>query len=204
MDESENDFEPVFFDLQIDSCGVSQPVFPAIRIAKLKDGCMVDAVILDHGIPVLAYCVLSPVIYSLNVIVLEELGIKPGPWIGRLQSDLQNQNILEKLGKIEVDGKQFDIEFLVEKIFKKNCDRIFTYATDLIYSEHNVDRLKALSENVELLACESSFMEKDEERATAKKHLTDTQAKKISESIKSKNLKTFHYSKIYRSVSLTS
>jgi ribonuclease Z len=56
-----------------------------------SDGLMVEARIMDHGIPCLAYAVRERLRTNVDVAALAELGLKPGRWIQELK-DLTRGN----------------------------------------------------------------------------------------------------------------
>lgn len=155
----------------------------------------INAVVVDHGIDVLAYCVSMPPSMAVSKTALDKLEIKPGPWI----SDLQRKASAGDLsGIIDVFGVQLNAETLASQILERRPGERFIYVTDMVFSQENVNRIQGLSNlQVDLLVCESNYVKADREKAISKRHLTTYQAALIAAAIRAKKLQIFHVSNIY-------
>ena len=170
------------------------PQPPVTSVTTFAQGYRIEAVVLDHGTPSIAYACQAPHRFSTNTDALNALNLQPGPWLRELQVSLGEEDVD---GPIVIDDRQFDKRELGQKIFTVSAPKVVGYATDLVFSESNLSRMNALFDGADYLICESSFADQDRARAKSKKHLTTKQAALIAATSRVTHLATFHYSNIY-------
>ena len=171
-----------------------EPVAPVAAVARLSDQARVEAVVLDHGTPVVGYCVQGPRKFRVKPESLERLGLTPGPWLGELQHALASS---PGDSSFELAGNATTLSLIAEKVFESSMRRPLAYLTDFIFSRANLDRIVATMQDVEVLYCEATFKDSHIDRAAAKKHLTTRQSALIARLLKAKELRIFHISNIY-------
>lgn len=155
----------------------------------------IKAVVVDHGIDVLAYYVSMPDSMIVSKKALNKLGIKPGPWISDLQKIASSGDLR---GSVDAFGVQLDAATLASQILERRSGERFIYVTDMVFSRENLVRVQALSDlPVDLLVCESNYVKADRDKAISKRHLTTYQAALIAAAIGAKKLQIFHVSNIY-------
>ena len=192
---NDNNFEPIALDLYSNTQSTADKVSVTdIKLTTLH-GPQMRAITVDHGTAVLAFCLEMPTSNAVSKSSLEQLNLTPGPWISQLQR-LVARNELS--GHISVEGKNFFAKDLVEKILMPRPGEKLMYVTDMIFRDDNLERLiKLASGGVDLLVCESNFLNSDRHKAQKKFHLTAHQAALLAVVINAKNLQVFHISNIY-------
>lgn len=174
----------------------------------LKDGTRIWATALDHRTPSIAYALQSAPRYKTDPLALKQMGIKPGPWVGELQSALLAGKKPTRV-KVETTApetpdsphpaqKSVEVDLVVRRAMQLERTTHLAYATDLLFSRDNVERLSQLSQGANTLICESNFCSANRAKAARKAHLTTYQAALIAAISGVKELQNFHFSKIYR------
>lgn len=195
--KNDNGFVPQFITkeneiVSFEEVPVSGPSI--ITALRLWDGTRVEAVILDHGTPVLAYSLQAPISYHLKVDALTAKGWEPGPWIKDLQTYLAQKGAK---GEILLKGKVWSVQELAAEVFVKSHSRPIGYMTDLGFSRENLARVRSLMTGCDTLVCETNFADADFLKARQKKHLTTRQGALIAALSVVKTLKVFHISNVY-------
>jgi len=140
----------------------------------------IEAVNLQHSVPVLGYNFVLKDKYNINLKKAEKAGIKPGPKMGELQKE----------GKIIINKKTVKIE-TVGKLKKGNK---ISFIFDTRICKGCID----LAKNADLLISESSFEQQHAEKAAAVKHLSTKDAAEIAKKAKAKKLLITHFSQRYK------
>ncbi len=151
----------------------------------------VQAAILDHRTPCLAYVFRERTLVNVDMAALAAAGLAPGPWLARLKENADRpEAILEVLGQPrtvrELDG-----------LLVRTPGRRLAYATDLRFSGNNVERLVTLAAGADVLYLEANFLD-EVEKAFASSHLTAGQAGEIAARAGVRELVLFHHSRKYR------
>jgi ribonuclease Z len=165
------------------------------QLLTLEPGLQLSILPLEHGS--IMSCTFSFAVARKNSIkmdVLAELGLKPGPWIAKLQDYLKSG---EENRNLDIEGKTYHVGTLGRKVCQIQPPYRFMYITDVSYSAENIVKLRARQEALDLLIIESCFREVDYPRAFSKKHLTTKQAALYATLLRAAVLETFHYSQIY-------
>jgi ribonuclease Z len=157
------------------------------EIAKTKfietSGFYMEAYPLEHKVPCIGYRFVEKDRLRINVHKAKELGIPEGPLMGKLQ---QGEAITHK-------GKRIEAEEVTYKVH----GRIFAYIPDTVMC----DNCLKIAENADVLVCESTYKEHEEDKATEYMHLTSKQAALIAHQSNVKKLYLTHFSQRYREVS---
>lgn len=189
-----NEFQPQPLDAYGDDTPGVNGLARSVKLTTNNDF-EIKAVVVDHGIDVLAYYVSMPDSMVVSKQALDKLSIKPGPWI----SDLQKKASIGDLsGSVDAFGVQLDASKLASQILERRPGERFIYVTDMVFSRENLARIKGLSDlPVDLLVCETNYVRADRGKAISKRHLTTYQAALIAAAIGAKKLQIFHVSNIY-------
>jgi ribonuclease Z len=197
MIDNDHGFLPYSVDNRTIEAAADDPPIPQNPAAcpmTLTDGTRIEAVVLDHGTPVCAYMLQSPVRYHIHEDKLESLGLDPGPWIRELQMAMAKK----KTGtQFEINGQNWRAGDLANKILGRVASRPLAYLTDFIFNHDNLARLRKAFSGVERVICETNYRDADREKAANKKHLTTRQAALIAGMLGARNLETFHVSNLY-------
>jgi ribonuclease Z len=158
---------------------------------------VVDAVILDHNIPCLAFAVREKFHVNIRSDIISERGFVPGPWIGMLKEMV----ISGGSGSIEVDkaGSKVTIgsDELADDIAIITKGQKIAYLADVRFSQKNVDRFRVIAEDADTLFIEAYYLDEMKDEAYTKAHLTAAQAGLISRDIRAKKTVPMHISPRY-------
>jgi ribonuclease Z len=139
----------------------------------------IQAAAMDHGLPCLAYSFVERDTRRMHLKAAEELGLKPGPLMGKLQRG----------ESVEVDGKTVhpdDVSYVKR-------GRKVSFILDTALNENCIP-LARLSD---VLVCESTFKEEHSDKGTDYKHLTTRDACQIAANADVEKLIITHFSQRY-------
>ena len=139
---------------------------------------LIEAAKMEHNIPCLAFSFIEKEKIRINKEKLSKLGIK-GKLIGELAKgkDIEFQGKKIKASELTYLQEGKKISFILDTAINPNCEKI--------------------AKNSDLLICESTYTEKEADRAREYKHLTAKQAAEIAKKSKSKKLILTHLSQRY-------
>ncbi|NOX20770.1 MAG: ribonuclease Z [Nitrospirae bacterium] len=158
----------------------------------------VKAEILDHGIPVLGFCLQEKEHLNVDPVRLKELSLPVGPWLGRLKEAIRTGNLTEDIPVTE-QGKVVRAEDMLKQgVVKKTRGQRIAYVVDVAPTEDNIDKIKALVSEADLLYIEAYFLEEDRDRAVERRHLTASLAGRIAAEAKVKRVIPLHVSPKYK------
>jgi ribonuclease Z len=159
----------------------------------------ISASVVDHGMDVLAFKLTCKDLQSVDKDQLIKIGLKPGPWISKVQDFvLQQDTELNQDEHIHIDGKNFNIANLAQVLIKPRPGQSIVYITDMAFTAPNINQIRMLCRGpVDTLICEANFKIADHDKARSKSHLTTRQAAILAQIIQAKELKIFHISDSY-------
>lgn len=142
----------------------------------------VRAVVLDHGIPVIAYSIEEDYHININKVELERLGFQIGPWLGELKKMIKLNYEYDPLITLKPRAEDLNLKVLTPKgklpieelfsILRITKGEKISYVMDVAPTEENIRKIIPFVENSDILFCEAYFSEKDKERAIERNHLT--------------------------------
>lgn len=156
----------------------------------------VKAVILDHGIPCLGFCLAER--YHVNIIKerLDALGLTVGPWLNRFKAALyagQAPGTAFDPGT----GQVFELGRLADQIARIAPGQKIAYITDVAFTPENIARIVDLAADCDQLFVEAAFLDEDRDIALKKKHLTAAQAGQLAALARASRFTLFHFSPRY-------
>ncbi|TYO99327.1 ribonuclease Z [Geothermobacter ehrlichii] len=134
----------------------------------------VRALILDHKIPVLGFCLEERPGFGVDLEEIRRLGLSPGAWIdtlrllvreGRLDQPVELPAVAATLGPAPTAGR------LYRAIGVPGRPASLVYLTDFGMTEANFERLCQLPVRPTLLVCECAFLREEKEQARRSMHL---------------------------------
>jgi ribonuclease Z len=155
----------------------------------------VQATVLDHRTPCLAYAVVEHDFYNVDPVQLETLGLRPGPWLNQLKDGVRKGQLAGLT--YEIEGNSFEAQKLAAKLLIITRGQRLAYVTDALGSPENLARIAQLANQADLLFCEGAFLYEDRERARETFHLTAQQAGEAARLASAKRLVIFHFSPKY-------
>lgn len=177
---------------------------------EVSDGILVDdamfrvrGAILDHAIPVLAFCIEEKQHVNVWKNRLAALGLPVGPWLHELkqavfESKPDDTSILVYGQTIENEVRQsLPFGYLRERVLQIVPGQKIGYVVDIAFNESNCQRVTDLLHSCDLLFIECAFLQDDAMIAAQRKHLTAHQAGLIAGSAQAKRVIPIHYSPRY-------
>lgn len=157
---------------------------PGVREVQPFGGCLcrdpffvVHAVLLDHKIPCMAFCLEETRHIQILKTRLQELGLRPGPWLKGLRQVILSGGEDERLVEVEPPHKgPLPLGWLRERVVQESAGQRIAYVVDAGYTEANRRKIISLARGADIFFIEAAFLQEDEERARAKSHLTAFQA----------------------------
>jgi ribonuclease Z len=170
--------------------------------AILEDGTLrVSAAVLDHGTPCLAFALEERAHVNVWSNRLEALGLGAGPWLRELKAlalaDAPAETPVAARWRA-ADGlvaeRRFALGHLREELISVTPGRKLAYVTDVAWTRANVARVVGLARGAEVMFVEAAFLDRDRERARARRHLTALQAGTLARLAGAKRVVPFHFS----------
>lgn len=184
-----------------------RPEAPAIEkpfnaVLVETPGWMVSTVILDHGIPCLAFSIQEKFHINIKKDRLEALGLEVGPWIMDFKQALFAGN--DPSSRFQVintkcpgDRSSYELGWLSREIAAITKGQKITYITDAVFSPANIEKILDLAKGSDHLFIEAAFLEAHENIAEKKYHLTAWQAGTLAAMAGVRQFTIFHYSPRY-------
>ena len=154
----------------------------------------VEAVILNHIIPSIAYRVTEKDTLNIDKVKLLESGFQSGKWLEKVKNIKSDEN-----ETIVLHDKKIKIKTLRKELLKQSKGESIAYLTDFIFDEHSKKRAVKLVSGCDTIVCESQYSEVDKELAAKNYHLITKQTAAIAKKAKVNKLILFHISERYSS-----
>jgi len=156
----------------------------------------VSTILLDHKIPVLGFKVVEQEKEKVNGQKLRTLNLEAGPWIKQLLDHSENH---EK--EIKLNGKQYKLGQLRKILLYHVPGSSLAYLTDFLNTETTAQRIINWLKGVQILYCESQYLNADHALASKNFHLTVEEAAGIAARSRVQQLFIFHFSQRYKHLS---
>jgi ribonuclease Z len=162
----------------------------------------VSAVILDHNIPCLGFCLQESYHININKHIVESMGLPMGPWLNSFKQALyqkESSDLIFQVPMLTEEGKtkSFKLDDLANKIAIISPGQKITYITDVVFSEKNIASIISFAKNSDHLFIEASFLDEHKDTAQKKFHLTSLQAGWLARKAGAKAFTIFHFSPRY-------
>jgi ribonuclease Z len=156
-------------------------------------GYTVEAFLMDHGTPSIAYVVRETPRVNVDPARLAALGLRPGPWLQRVRGPRADER-----ETVVVAGETRRLKELQEALVTITPGDAVAYLTDFCLDEAAMDRLAEALKAVGTVVCESQYRQADEALAVRNYHMTTTQAAGLARRAGVGRLVLFHLSDRYR------
>lgn len=167
---------------------------PVATIPLKVAGIRLEAVVLDHKTPSLAFACQMPLRMQVDTNALKQAQLTPGPWIKELQFAYAC-GLYEQ--PLTVNGKAFSTGELGDLLLTASSPRPIGYLTDAGFTSDNIARATTLLGDVETFICESNYRDSEAAKALQRMHLTTRQSALIAALAGVKTFEIFHVSNIY-------
>jgi ribonuclease Z len=154
---------------------------------------------LDHETPCLGFALEEKAHVNVWKNRLADLGLLPGAWLVEAKkAALRGQPDQTEVLAEGVRGMvPVSLGRLREEVFRVTSGQKIAYVTDVAFREPNLHRVCELAAGADLLFIESTFLDRDADRALAKSHLTAAQAGRLAHMAGVRHVIPFHFSPLY-------
>ena len=157
----------------------------------------VEAAVLDHGIPCLAFAFQESLRVNVHKPALEAAGLPVGPWLTEAKRAIRRGDPADAALTV-APGRSMTLGQLTEAgILRTGPGQRIAYATDLAHTPSNIERLVALARGSDMIFIEAGFLAEDAAMAAGKHHLTAAQAGAIARAAGAVHARPFHFSARY-------
>ena len=173
---------------------VQEPDLPAGVLLDEPDF-SVEAAILDHGTPCLAFALQEHIRVNVWRDGLAELRLPVGPWLNEAKRAVRRGEPDDFA--VAAPGGTVPLGLLRQQALRTAPGQRIVYATDLAGHGGNAAKLVRLAQGADQLFIEAAFLEADAALAEQNRHLTAAQAGQIARSAGAARLHPFHFSARY-------
>jgi ribonuclease Z len=157
-------------------------------------GFVVEAHLMEHGTPSLAYVVRESPRLNVDVAKMTSLGLRPGPWLQHLR-EAPPSGEPETIVVGEATHRLADLR---QALLVSTPGEALAYLTDFLLDEAALARLADVLRGCTTVVCESQYRHADVDLATRNYHMTATQAATLARRAGVGRLVLFHLSDRYR------
>lgn len=165
-------------------------------IVLQTDEFRIEAAVLDHGLPCLAFAFRERLRVNVLKDELAGLGLAVGPWLRAAKAALRRGDP-DGTPVAAGSGRVVPLGELRERAFRTGPGQSLAYVTDAGFTEGNVARIVALARGVDQLFVEAAFLDEDAVQAASRFHLTAGQAGRLARACGARRLVPFHFSPRY-------
>ncbi len=156
----------------------------------------VNALVLSHKVPVIAYCVEEDVHININKALLDARQLPVGPWLGELKNAIRTKAQGDYI--IQVGEKGYPLSDLADLVMLTKGHKL-CYVMDISPNADNIDKLIPFIEGADSLYCEAFFSHTEYERAEQRHHLTAQWAGIVARRAGVRRMTVMHFSQKYKS-----
>src|SRR5512135_574040 len=149
-------------------------------------GLRVQARIMDHGIPCLAYAVRERPRFNLDGTALARTGLRPGPWIKSLMSPAHGDG-----ESLVIDGTTYPLGELRRQLVATVPGGL-AYLTDFVLDGRAERELEGLLRGCEVIVGAARYRDADIERAHRYRHLTGSELGRLATGVGARRLVLLH------------
>ncbi len=168
------------------------------------DGCVweeadfrVEARVLDHGLPCLAYLLRESPRWNFDLQAVTQRGLKPGPWMRAVRSEEPSPD-----QTVVIEGVEHRLADLRERFLVETPGESIAYLTDFRLDAAAEDRLVAWLAGCTTMVCENNFRNADRSLAESSYHMVSADVARLAARVNPRRLVLFHVSDRYTSEEL--
>jgi ribonuclease Z len=161
-----------------------------------EDQFRIEAVVLDHGIPCLAFALQERLQVNVWRAGLTTLGLPVGPWLNEAKRAVRRGEADDLTVAVD-DARAVRLGDLKRHALRIAPGRRIAYVVDAAPHEANVERAVAISRGAGPLYIEAAFADEDAAIAAQRHHLTAGIAAEIARRAGVRQVVPFHFSARY-------
>jgi ribonuclease Z len=161
-----------------------------------EDELVVEAAVLDHGIPCLAFALQERRRVNVWRDGLARMGLPVGPWLNEAKRAVRRGDPDDRVVAVE-QGKTVTLGELRKEALQVAPGQRLAYVVDAAAHEANIDRAARLARGADHLFIEAAFSDEDAARADQRRHLTAGAAGRIAKQAGARQVIPFHFSPRY-------
>ncbi|GEM45841.1 MBL fold metallo-hydrolase [Deinococcus cellulosilyticus] len=169
-----------------------EPARPHSGVILEHEAYTVQVIPLSHHGISLGYRVQEKPRTNIDMQKLNEMGLRPGPWMQHLKNPQYQEETLD------IAGEPHPTQDLRAALLVEREQGSLAYITDLLIDEVARTKLIPFLKGIETLICESQFHPSDLELALKNHHTTPELAAQLAQDAGAKELVLFHVSQRYR------
>jgi len=173
---------------------IEPPALPSGMLLREEEFC-IEAAILDHGTPCLAFALQERVRVNVWKEGLAALGLPVGPWLNAVKAAARRGEPDDF--PVDVLGGAMPLGHLKERALRIAPGQRLVYVTDVAGHDQNAERIVALASGADQLFIEAAFLQEDEALARQNHHLTAATAGRIAREAGAARVTPFHFSARY-------
>jgi ribonuclease Z len=156
----------------------------------------IEAAVLDHGVPCLAFALQERLRVNVWRQGLEQRGLSVGPWLNEAKRAVRRG---EPDGAVVItdDGQAISVGELKRDTLQVAAGQRLAYVVDAAAHAENIERAARLARGADQLFIEAAFADEDAALAAARHHLTAGAAGEIARRAGVHHVIPFHFSPRY-------
>jgi ribonuclease Z len=162
-----------------------------------EDEFRIQATVLDHGIPCLAFAFEEKMRINVWGEGLKLLRLPVGPWLKEAKRAVRRGEPDDSQITIHSD-LSIPLGVLKQHALRSAPGQKIAYVVDAAYHDRNIEKIVALANGADQLFMEAAFLDADSEVAAQRRHLTARQAGEIARQARVSRFVAFHFSARYR------
>jgi ribonuclease Z len=156
----------------------------------------IEAIVLDHAMPCLAFALQERVRVNVWRQGLEQRDLAVGPWLNEAKRAVRRGDPDDAIVRTD-DGRTVSIGELKRDALRVAPGQRIAYVVDAAAHDKNVARAAELARGADQLFIEAAFADEDAEIAAARHHLTACAAGEIARRAGVRHVIPFHFSPRY-------
>lgn len=165
---------------------------PFDGVVLMEADFQVDARIMDHGTPSVAYCVREHDRLNIDTDRLSRLGLRPGSWLKRVKDFGVHPGEEIEFGQII-----YSVGDLRDLLLVSTPGQSIAYLTDFRLDGPSEERLLGMLRGCDTMVCENNFRNQDLELAERSFHMVSQDVARLARRAGAKKLVLFHLSDRY-------
>lgn len=163
------------------------------------DGCVledadfrIEAQVLDHGLPCLAYLVREAPRWNFDMSAVARQGLRPGPWMRAVRGEAAVNH-----ETVTIDGVEHRLTELRARLLTKTPGDSIAYLTDFRLNDSTEERLVGWLAGCAMVVCENNFRNAEQALAESSYHMISADVARLAARVNPRRLVLFHLSDRY-------